>query len=62
MDARSIAQDLMLAVLPGGGQRTARRNAWSGMAADAARSRATREAEAAIAAAALRRNGRRTGT
>ena len=62
MDARSIAQDLVLALLPAGGQRTARRNAWSAMAADVARSRASREAEAAMAAASLRRTGRRTGT
>lgn len=62
MDARSLAQDLVLALLPEGGQRTARRNAWSGMAADVARSRATQEAEAALAAAALRRTAARTGT
>ena len=58
----SLVQDLMLVVLPGGGQRTARRNAWAGMAADAARSRAVREAEAAMAVAVLREQGRRTGT
>lgn len=62
MDARSTLQDLLLVALPGGGQRTARRNAWAGMVADAARSRAAREAEEALAAAALRGPGRRTGT
>ena len=62
MEARSIVQELVLTVLPGGGQRTARRNAWTGMVADAARARAVREAEQALAAAELRHGGRRTGT
>ena len=38
----------MAAARPHGGQRTARRNAWAGMSADAARGRARREAEAAL--------------
>ena len=58
----SLVQDLILCALPQGGQRTARRNAWAGMSADAARSRATREAEAAMAAAVLRDGRERTGT
>jgi hypothetical protein len=56
-----LVQDLLLTALPGGGQRTARRNAWAGMSADAARSRARREAEAALAVA-VRAAGHRTGT
>lgn len=54
MEARSIVQDLILVALPGGGQRAARSNAWAGMAANATRGRAVREAEAAIALALLR--------
>ena len=46
-----LAQALLLAVLPHGGQHAARRNAWAGMSADAARGRARREAEAALALA-----------
>jgi hypothetical protein len=45
------AGDLVLTVVPGGGQRTARRNAWAGMSAGTARARARREADAAVAAA-----------
>ena len=44
-------QALVLAVLPHGGQHTARRNAWAGMSSDAARGRARREADAAVALA-----------
>ena len=51
--ARS-AQALVLLALPHGGQQVARRNAWAGMVADSARSRARREAEAALEWAALR--------
>lgn len=46
-------QGLLLAVWPGGGQQVARRNAWAAMAADAARARSRREAQAALAVAAL---------
>ncbi len=54
------ARHLAWAALPDGGQRVARRNAWAGMSADAARSRAQREADEALAAAA-RRARRRSG-
>ena len=47
----SLLQDLLLAALPGGGQRTARRNAWAAMSADAVRARGRREADAAMARA-----------
>ncbi len=56
-----LVQDLLLTALPGGGQRTARRNAWAGMSADAARSRARREADAALAVA-VRAARHRAGT
>jgi len=56
-----IVQDLLLTALPGGGQRTARRNAWAGMSADASRSRSRREAEAALEVA-VRSAQRRAGT
>jgi hypothetical protein len=55
-------QALLLLALPAGGQATARRNAWAGMSADAARSRERRQAEAALAAADVRAYGRRDGT
>ena len=42
---------LAMTVLPHGGQRSARRNAWTAMSADAAQARARREVEAAVAAA-----------
>lgn len=58
----SLVQDLLLVALPTGGQRTARRNAWAGMSADAERARALREAQAAMAAAVARHQGGRTGT
>ncbi len=54
MSIPTLLQDLVLTALPGGGQRTARRNAWAGMSGDAARSRSRREAEAALAAAGAR--------
>jgi hypothetical protein len=57
MSIPTLLQDLVLTALPGGGQRTARRNAWAGMSGDAARSRARREAEAALAAAGARSGG-----
>ena len=47
-------QSLLLLALPAGGQATARRNAWAGMSADAARGRDRRQAEAALAAADVR--------
>jgi hypothetical protein len=47
----ALGQALLLAVLPHGGQHTARRNAWAGMVDDAQQSRARREAAAALAAA-----------
>jgi hypothetical protein len=49
-----LLQTLLTTTLPAGGQRTARRNAWAGMSDDAARSRARREAEAALDASARR--------
>ena len=52
----SRLQDLTLTVLPHGGQRSARRNAWAAMSADATLARGRREAEVAVAAAAARRN------
>ena len=52
------AQSLLLLALPAGGQATARRNAWAGMSADAARGRDRRQAEAALAAADVRAYGR----
>jgi hypothetical protein len=55
-------QSLVLLALPGGGQATARRNAWAGMSADAARGRERRQAEAALAAADVRAYGHRDGT
>ena len=60
MTIPSLLQHLVLTALPAGGQRTARRNAWAGRSYDAARSRARREAEAALAAAAVR-SGRSWG-
>ena len=53
----SLVQDLLLTALPDGGQRVARRNAWAGMSADAARGRARREAEDALSSAAGRGAG-----
>ena len=55
-----LVQHLVLAALPSGGQRAARRNAWAALVADKARSRAAREADAAMAAA-LATSSRRTG-
>jgi hypothetical protein len=53
----SVLKTLFLVVLPAGGQQAARRNAWAGMSADSARSRARREADAAMSAA-VRRTAR----
>jgi hypothetical protein len=47
----SLAQSLLLAVAPHGGQHAARRNAWAAMVADAQRGRARREAADALDAA-----------
>ncbi|MDP9181427.1 MAG: hypothetical protein M3P04_01460 [Actinomycetota bacterium] len=47
-------QNLSLALLPHGGQRSARRNAWASMSSDAVLARSRREADAAVAAAAMR--------
>ena len=44
----TLAQSLVLLLVPHGGQHTARRNAWAGMSADAARGRDRREAQAAV--------------
>ena len=41
-------EGLVLLALPHGGQQAARRNAWASMAADSARARARREADAAM--------------
>jgi hypothetical protein len=48
--ARVTAQleSLVLAVLPHGGQRSARRNAWASMSQDAVTARGRREADAAM--------------
>lgn len=43
-----VARTLLMIALPGGGQRTARRNAWVGMSRDAAQGRARREADRAL--------------
>ncbi len=47
-------QSLVLLAVPHGGQAGARRNAWAGMSADAARGRERRQAESALAAADVR--------
>ena len=49
-----IAQDAFLALLPSGGQGTARANAWGGMVAERSHSRARHQAQSALDAA-LRR-------
>jgi len=49
-----VARSLYLLAQPHGGQRSARQNAWAGMSANAARSRARAEAEDAMATAVLR--------
>jgi len=45
-----VAQSLLLAAVPQGGQFAARRNAWAGMTGNAATARARREADRALAA------------
>ena len=47
----ALGQTVLLVLLPHGGQHASRRNAWSGMVADAQRTRARREASAALDAA-----------
>lgn len=54
----SVAQSLTLLLLPHGGQAHARRNAWAGMSADAARGRDRRAAEAAMSVADVRAHAR----
>ena len=44
-------QSLVMAVVPHGGQRSARHNAWASMSTDAVRARARREADLAMARA-----------
>lgn len=44
----ALAQSLLLALLPDGGQHGSRRNAWAGMVADASLTRAHRDADAAL--------------
>ena len=51
----SQLQALALAVVPHGGQRTARQNAWASMSQGAVRARGRREAEAALEQALRRR-------
>ncbi len=47
-------QSLALAAVPHGGQRSARRNAWAAMSADAVRARSRHEAEEVMAGAVQR--------
>ena len=54
----TLAQSLVLLLVPHGGQHTARQNAWAGMSADAARGRDRREAQAAVELAASARQVR----
>lgn len=46
-----LSRSVVLSVLPDGGQRIARRNAWAGMSENSARGRAQREADLAVEAA-----------
>lgn len=46
----AVLQTLVMTLLPDGGQRRARQNAWAARVDNAARARARREAEAALAA------------
>lgn len=50
------ARDLTMTLLPHGGQRTSRHNAWASVSADLDRSRSRREAQAAIDIASLGRH------
>ena len=60
----SRVQSLLMLAVPHGGQAVARRNAWAGMSAAAARSRERSQAESALAAADVRAYAARprTGT
>ena len=53
----ALARSVVLAVMPDGGQRVARRNAWAGMSRDAVRARDRRDADAAVHVAQLRAGG-----
>lgn len=53
-----LGQAALLAALPHGGQRLARRNAWAGQSADSVRGRNRREADAALALAVARSHSR----
>ena len=50
-------ESVVLTVLPHGGQRSARRNAWASMSADNARAKARREADSAMDRAVVRAAG-----
>jgi len=54
----SNLESLFLTVLPHGGQRSARRNAWASMSADSALARSRREADAAMDRAVVRAESR----
>lgn len=60
--AADTLQSLALALLPHGGQRSARRNAWASMSSDAARARSRREAEEVMGLAAARAAAREVAT
>jgi hypothetical protein len=51
-------ESLLLTVLPHGGQRSARQNAWASMSSDASRARNRREADAAMDRALMRARAR----
>jgi hypothetical protein len=51
-------ESIVLTVMPHGGQRSARRNAWASMSSDAAWARGRRDAEAAMDRAQLRARAR----
>jgi hypothetical protein len=51
-------ESLFLTVMPHGGQRSARRNAWASMSSDASWARGRREADAAMERAQLRARAR----
>lgn len=55
------SRELAMTLLPHGGQRAARQNAWAGMSADLAMSKARREAEAAMDVATARARHRASG-
>ena len=50
----SLLETLFLTVLPHGGQRSARQNAWASMSSDNARAKARRDADAAMERAVAR--------